>query len=122
MTDPEYPYMLDNAAFCAQETEVCARPDLEAVWQETASVEYEFDPVTGMPMTACPVCGILTIVEGMQTCPICGWEQDDTLEDVWKESVPNGGLSLMEAQLNFRAFGRIDPMGQIKGDREDAEF
>ncbi|MBS5149765.1 MAG: CPCC family cysteine-rich protein [Butyricicoccus pullicaecorum] len=109
--------MPDDTAFCAQESEA-ARPDLQAVWQETAPVEYEFDPVTGMPMTACPVCGILTIVEGMQTCPVCGWEQDDTLE----QSARNGGLSLMEAQLNFRAFGRIDPMGQIKGDREDAEF
>lgn len=108
----------------AEDLDVYARPDFAAVWQDDVPVEYEFDPVTGLPMTACPVCGILTYVEGMeeQICPVCGWEQDDTLRDEWEESAQNGGLSLIEAQLNFRTFGEIDPMRQIKGDREDAEL
>ena len=107
-----------------EESEADARPDLQAVWPETALVESEFDTVTGLPLTACPVCGILTVVEGMheQICPVCGWEQDDTFEDIWQESAPNGGLSLMEARLNFRAFGKIDPMEPRKGEQKDAEF
>lgn len=107
-----------------EEIDVYARPDFAAVWQDDAPAEYEFDPVTGLPMTACPVCGILTYVEGMheQICPVCGWEQDDALGDAWEESAQNGGLSLIEAQLNFRTFGEIDPARQIKGDREDAEL
>lgn len=120
MIDPQY------ALFPAMEdTDFYECPDLEAEWLADAQWEEdEFDPVTGLPLIECSVCGVRAYIEGMrgQVCSVCGWQQDDSLQDEWEESTPNGGLSLVEAQLNFRTFGEIEPARLREGDREDAEF
>ncbi len=94
------------------------RPDFEAVWieREPEAEDNSYDPITGLPLVSCPVCGVPTYVEGMhdQICSVCGWAQDDSLQDVWEESEENDGMSLMQAQLNFRTFGKID--WQFKGE------
>lgn len=87
--------------------------------------EPDFDPLTGFPLTPCAVCGALTIPEGSIAygCPVCGWETDAFIEDEWQPSDQNHGLSLAQAQMNFRTFGVIDPEEWIEGEKEnDAEF
>ena len=43
-------------------------------------------------------------------CPVCMWEIDyDVEDDPDAPSDQNNGLSLNEAQMNFRAFGIADP-------------
>lgn len=95
---------------------------------DTADIDEEepdFDPLTGFPLTPCAVCGALTIPEGSIAygCPVCGWETDVFIEDEWQPSDQNHGLSLAQAQMNFRTFGVIDPEEWIEGEKEnDAEF
>mgnify|MGYP002860331849 FL=1 len=95
---------------------------------DTADIDEEepdFDPLTGFPLTPCAVCGALTIPEGSIAygCPVCGWETDAFIEDEWQPSDLNHGLSLAQAQMNFRTFGVIDPEEWIEGEKEnDAEF
>lgn len=56
-------------------------------------------------------------------CPICGWQADAMVQDAWEPSTCNHGLSLLEAQLNFRTFGWSDPAMLIEGEEtNDAEF
>ena len=95
---------------------------------DTADIDEEepdFDPLTGFPLTPCAVCGALTIPEGSIAygCPVRGWETDAFIEDEWQPSDQNHGLSLAQAQMNFRTFGVIDPEEWIEGEKEnDAEF
>ena len=95
---------------------------------DTADIDEEepdFDPLTGFPLTPCAVCGALTIPEGSIAygCPVCGWETDAFIEDELQPSDQNHGLSLAQAQMNFRTFGVIDPEQWIEGEKEnDAEF
>ncbi len=98
------------------DTDFLECPDLETVWIEREPEDDPYDPMTGLLLVNCPVCGIPTYVEGMgdQVCPVCGWTQDDFLQDMWEESRENG-MSLMQAQFNFRTFGKID--WQFKGEK-----
>lgn len=101
------------------------RPDFTAQWPQETEQEPDFDAATGLPLTACAVCGIHTIPEGSvaYTCPVCGWESDVFLQDAWEPSDRNHGLSLYEARLNFHTFGWSDPQMLIEGESEnDAEF
>lgn len=56
----------------------------------------------------CPCCGYLVFERepgGHEVCPICGWEDELVgLRFPLMPSSPNGA-SLIEAQMNFRAFG-----------------
>ncbi|MBR2686713.1 MAG: hypothetical protein IKE42_02580 [Aquamicrobium sp.] len=57
----------------------------------------------------CPCCGFRTLGErgAFEICPVCFW-QDDGQDESDLESVrggPNGELSLLQARLNFTAFG-----------------
>ncbi len=60
-------------------------------------------------ITECPCCGVErgdSPFMSTRICPVCGWEDDpDAAAD--EPSKLNGGLSLDEAQLNFRVFGDI---------------
>ncbi len=103
-----------------EEDELPTRPDLDAVWEAREPEEdCGCDPVTGLPLVCCPVCSVPVYRVGLteQVCPVCGWIQDDALEDVWEESAENG-MSLMQAQLEFRTFGRIN--WRLEGGNEDA--
>lgn len=109
-----------------EETEIDPydRPDFAAQWPQ-ASDETEPAPITGQLLTPCAVCGMETIPEGggMAVCPICGWQDDPMVQDGWEPSPCNDGLSLMEAQLNFRTFGWSNPAMLIEGEEtNDAEF
>ncbi len=102
------------------------RPDFAAQWpQDAEEEEPACDPVTGLPLTPCPVCGLRTIPEGGMAyrCPVCGWESDEFVQDEWEPSDRNDGLSLYEARLNFRTFGWSNPAMLIEGEEtNDAEF
>jgi len=58
----------------------------------------------------CPCCGYLVFERepgGHEVCPICGWEDElAALRFPLMPSSPNG-VSLVEAQMNFRAFGVV---------------
>lgn len=59
----------------------------------------------------CPCCGHLTLPHGpgdFELCPVCFWE-DDGAQLRWplSEEGPNG-ISLVEAQANYRSFGASD--------------
>ena len=50
-------------------------------------------------------------------CPVCGWEVDyDVQDDPDKPSDQNHGLSLNEAQWNFRTFGTTAPWKIIENE------
>ena len=57
-------------------------------------------------------------------CPICGWQADAMVAGSNGSRAPViTGLSLLEAQLNFRTFGWSDPAMLIEGEEtNDAEF
>ncbi len=60
-------------------------------------------------ITECPCCGAEhegSPFMSFRICPVCGWEYDPNA-DITKPSTLNGGLTLDEAQLNFRVFGTI---------------
>ncbi len=57
----------------------------------------------------CPCCGseFEDVTYGYEiTCPVCGWAGDPSVDET-ERSIRNGGLSLYEAQMNFRVFGSI---------------
>lgn len=102
------------------------RPDFAARWpEEHDEDEPACDSITGLPLTPCAVCGMDTVPEGGMgfVCPICGWQAGAMVQDAWEPSACNHGLSLLEAQLNFRTFGWSDPAMLIEGEEtNDAEF
>ena len=61
---------------------------------------------------ACPCCGYLTLSErgAYEICGVCFWEDDgQTAANVDEvRGGPNGGLSLIMAQENYRAFGACE--------------
>ncbi len=60
-------------------------------------------------ITECPCCGAEredSLFMSTRICPVCGWEDDPDVADD-EPSALNGGLTLDEAQLNFRVFGTI---------------
>ncbi len=123
MTDPLAwwgAFGLDGTDAADETEELPERPDLDAVWQEPEAAD-DCDPLTGLPLVCCPVCGVPVYREGLteQTCPVCGWIQDEDTADPWAESAENG-MSLMQAQMDFRTFGRINR--RFEGENEDAEF
>ena len=86
------------------------RPDLfvETAEEDTDALLYA---VPALPAEPCPCCGA-DIPENPSPgyiCPVCGWEIDPFAADAEAPSDQNHGLSLSEAQLNFRVFGICDP-------------
>lgn len=68
-------------------------------------------PYPGAPTEPCPCCGA-DIPENPSPgyiCPTCWWEIDLFTADEHEPSDQNHGLSLIEARMNFRAFGICDP-------------
>lgn len=60
-------------------------------------------------ITECPCCGAEredSLLMSTRICPVCGWE-DDPDAGMTEPSTLNGGLTLDDAQLNFRIFGTI---------------
>ncbi|WP_268049449.1 CPCC family cysteine-rich protein [Clostridium ganghwense] len=64
---------------------------------------------------ACSCCGYLTIpvdTDGNKfdgfICPVCFWEIDTFINSENEESDSNGGLTLVQARLNYRTFGACD--------------
>lgn len=123
--DAQVPWEEAEAAEAAQ-PDPYDRPDFAAQWpQDAEEEEPDCDPATGLPLTACAVCGLRTIPEGGAACvcPVCGWAADVFLQDAWQPSGRNRGLSLYEARLNFHTFGWSGPQMLIEGESEnDAEF
>lgn len=86
------------------------RPDLYLYEQQDEPPV--FDPFLDDIETApCPCCGAELPVDPAPgyICPVCWWEIDYFTEDEDAPSDQNHGLSLAEAQMNFRAFGISDP-------------
>lgn len=72
----------------------------------------EEDWESGFPTEPCPCCGapIPSPPPMVYLCPVCRWETDGfAQEGPDAPSARNRGLSLTEAQMNFRAFGICDP-------------
>ncbi len=60
----------------------------------------------------CPCCAAAYRIAPQEgdCCPVCGWEIDQAAQDdPTQPSQANEGLSLEEAQMNFRAFGSCMP-------------
>ena len=93
------------------------RPD--AVPEEDESEGLDWQPE--MPTEPCPCCGA-DIPEDPSwgyICPVCGWEIDyDTQDDPDAPSDQNHGLSLAEAQWNFRTFGVLEPWAYCENSEE----
>jgi len=64
------------------------------------------------PRVVCPCCRHRTLRErgAFEICPVCSWEDDgqDESDAGVVRGGPNGGLSLTQAQANFRTFGASD--------------
>lgn len=65
--------------------------------------------------SGCPCCGCLTIPTSDRNsicagyiCPVCYWEIDIFISSENEQSDQNGGLTLAQAQLNYRSFGACD--------------
>jgi hypothetical protein len=72
-----------------------------------------FEPYSKDPIYRCPCCRYPTLHErgGYEICAVCFWEddgQDDHDADVVRGG-PNRGLSLTDAQRNYRRIGAADP-------------
>lgn len=62
----------------------------------------------------CPCCGYFTFpVPQNQAlayiCPVCYWENDLFINDADEKSDENHGLTLNEAQKNYKKFGAVRP-------------
>lgn len=60
----------------------------------------------------CPCCGYLTFpVPAAEAiayiCPVCFWENDVFIQSADEPSDENRGLTLKEAQLNYRRLGAV---------------
>ena len=88
------------------------RPDLVPLEEEEPDDgSLLFDPMGG-ETEPCPCCGadIPANPSWGYICPKCWWEMDDDVAgDPLRSSDLNHGLSLEEAQMNFRAFGISNP-------------
>lgn len=104
---PYFPFLPDLQAEAAENDGFSARPDLGLVQEQEACVWEQPD----LPTEPCPCCGA-DLPENPSPgyiCPICRWEMDWYAMDEDTPSMPNRGLTLAEAQLNFRVFGICDP-------------
>ena len=114
----EYPYLPEAEAWRNPEVEEedrtpepYFRPDaIDEDEKEENGFAADFLPE--MPTEPCPCCGA-DIPENPSwgyICPVCLWEIDyDVEDDPDAPSDQNNGLSLNEAQMNFRTFGIADP-------------
>ena len=117
----DYRYFPDTEAWLNQENEErdrtpepYFRPDAidEDAEEECDEIGLPADFLPEMPTEPCPCCGA-DLPENPSwgyICPVCMWEIDyDVADDPDAPSDQNNGLSLNEAQMNFRAFGIADP-------------
>ena len=74
-----------------------------------------------MPAQPCPCCGVDIPADPSPgyICPMCWWEIDDFTQDEDEPSDQNHGLSLAEAQMNYRAFGICDPWLTRQNENEE---
>lgn len=104
----------DVSAEDEREPDPYFRPDAvpEEDGETDAETGLEADFLPELPTEPCPCCGA-DIPENPSwgyICPVCRWEIDYDVEgDPDAPSDQNNGLSLTEAQMNFRAFGISDP-------------
>ena len=102
-----YPFDL----FAAQQEEELpsdplARPDLPDLDAEADEMPAWAPEV---PAESCACCGADNPM-GTEVCPLCGWGSDAAAENAPDTpSEVNHGLSLADAQMNFRTFGICDP-------------
>ncbi|MBS7226170.1 MAG: hypothetical protein KH050_12710 [Clostridiaceae bacterium] len=71
-----------------------------------------YDPFGMADPSPCPCCTAEFPMppHAGDICLVCGWEIDPEAESAPEQSSEaNHGLSLSEAQMNFRAFGICDP-------------
>ncbi|MGW1198773.1 CPCC family cysteine-rich protein [Streptomyces sp. NPDC002536] len=84
-----------------------------AVGEPTAAASAESAPGQAPPggWLPCPCCGHQMFGElwSDEICSVCFWQENPyQLRYPWAEAGPNGGLSLMEAQANYRKFGAME--------------
>ena len=63
-------------------------------------------------MYKCPCCGNYTLkalpeIAIAYICPVCCWENDVFIKSADEPSDENGGMTLTEAQINYRQFGAV---------------
>lgn len=117
----EYPYLPEAEVWLNPEVEEedrtpepYFRPDAidEDAEEENNDTGFVSDFLPEMTTEPCPCCGA-DIPENPSwgyICPVCMWEIDyDVEDDPDAPSDQNNGLSLNEAQMNFRTFGIADP-------------
>lgn len=114
MSDPE-----DHLAAASHDTEYARElAELEALEALEAHAsggvaEAQSDAVAPPPggWYPCPACGhqMFSRLWAYEICEVCFWEEDPyQLRHPWTGMGPNGGLSLMEAQANYRRFGAVE--------------
>lgn len=95
----------------AEEPDPLDRPDLLPP-ADDADPWPVFDPFFGEEPPLCACCGAAWpfVPQDGDACPVCGWALDERAQaDAGRESACNRGLTLEQAQMNFRAFGISDP-------------
>ena len=73
----------------------------------------EKEPLSVMGNAPCPCCGCITIPNHGDAlgyiCPVCLWEIDLFIASDHEPSDQNHGLTLRQAQENYRRFGVVLP-------------
>ncbi len=102
-----FPWLMPPDDF-EEEPDSYFRPDAAPEDEEPDDLDWQPE----MPTEPCPCCGA-DIPENPSwgyICPMCGWEIDYDVEGQPDQpSDQNAGLSLAEAQWNFRTFGTVAP-------------